>query len=63
MIGDLSYSNANKSTNTVNTLFCFFCVFFCMRRFFFSFLRSFFSSSTTPLFVENSISKVNTETK
>ena len=43
MIGDLSYSNANKSTNTVNTLFCF-CDFFCMRRFFFSFLRSFFSS-------------------
>ena len=27
MIGDLSYSNANKSTNTVNTLFCFLCFF------------------------------------
>ena len=27
MIGDFSYSNANKSTNTVNTLFCFLCFF------------------------------------
>ena len=47
MIGDLSYSNANKSTNTVNTLFCFLCFFLhaALLLFFSSFFFFFLYSS------------------